>query len=139
MSARIVVADDHDVVRAGVKTILHARPDWVICGEAADGQEAIAHVRGLRPDVVILDISMPSLNGLEAATKISASGSDTRILIFTMHDSSSVVRAAKDAGAKGLVVKSFASRDLITAVEALLAGGTFFTADQGTELAAHAR
>lgn len=137
MPARIVVADDHDVVRAGVKTILHARPDWVVCGEAADGQEAIAHVNGLQPDVVILDISMPSLNGLEAAAKISASGSDTRILIFTMHDSNSVIRAAKDAGARGLVVKSFASRDLIRAVETLLAGGTFFAVE--AELVAHAR
>jgi DNA-binding NarL/FixJ family response regulator len=134
MAARIVVADDHDVVRAGVRTILQARPDWMVCGEAADGQEALAQVKSLSPDVVVLDISMPSLNGLEAAVKMRQSGCDTRILIFTMHDSGSVVRAAQEAGANGLVVKSFASRDLIRAVEALLAGETFFRADEGKEL-----
>jgi DNA-binding NarL/FixJ family response regulator len=134
MPARIVVADDHDVVRAGVRTILQGRPDWMVCGEAADGQEALAQVKSLNPDVVVLDISMPSLNGLEAAIKMRQSGCDTPILIFTMHDSGSVVRAAQEAGANGLVVKSFASRDLIRAVEALLAGETFFGADESKEL-----
>jgi DNA-binding NarL/FixJ family response regulator len=126
MPVRILVADDHDVVRAGVKTILQARPDWEICGEAADGQEAVAQVKALHPDVIVLDVSMPCLNGLEAAVKISQLDNGTRIVIFTMHDSKSVARAARETGAQGLVVKSFASRDLIKAVDAVLGGGLFF-------------
>jgi DNA-binding NarL/FixJ family response regulator len=123
---KIVVADDHDVVRAGVKTILQARPDWAICGEAADGQEAVDQVQKLHPDVVILDVSMPRLNGLEAAEKITQLQTDTRILIFTMHDSKSIARAAEKAGAQGLVIKSYAARDLIRALDVVLGGGSFF-------------
>lgn len=123
---KIVVADDHDVVRAGVKTILQARPDWDICGEAADGQEAVDQVQKLHPDVVILDVSMPRLNGLEAAEKITQLQTDTRILIFTMHDSKSIARAAEKAGAQGLVIKSYAARDLIRALDVVLGGGSFF-------------
>src|SRR5581483_2647713 len=117
---KIVVADDHDVVRAGVKTILQARPDWAICGEAVD------QVQKLHPDVVILDVSMPRLNGLEAAEKIAQLQTDTRILIFTMHDSKSIARAAEKAGAQGLVIKSYAARDLIRALDVVLGGGSFF-------------
>lgn len=133
MPARILIADDHDVVREGVKTILKARPEWDVCGEAADGEETVNQVKQLRPDVVILDITMPRLNGLEAAQTLARISPDTRVLIFTMHDSRSVVRAVKQVGARGVVIKAFAARDLIRALELVLAGGTFFGPDDISE------
>ena len=133
MPARILIADDHDVVREGVKTILKARPEWDVCGEAADGEETVNQVKQLHPDVVILDITMPRLSGLEAAQKLARISPDTRVLIFTMHDSRSVVRAVKQVGARGVVIKAFAARDLIRALELVLAGGTFFGPDDISE------
>jgi DNA-binding NarL/FixJ family response regulator len=126
MAVRILLADDHEVVRQGLRTILKARPDWEIIGEAENGQEAIDAVRELKPDVVILDITMPVMSGLEATQAISKLGLSTHILIFTMHDSKSLIKAVRKAGAAGYVLKSRAARDLIKAVEALLGGGTFF-------------
>ena len=87
MSAKILIVDDHVVVRQGLRSLLNARPDWEICGEAAAGEEAIHAVTNLKPDVVILDVTMPGMSGLEAASRIVALGTATRILIFTMHES----------------------------------------------------
>ncbi len=126
MPIRILIADDHDVVREGVKTILKARPEWDICSETSNGKDAVEEVRHLRPDVAILDITMPGLTGLEAAREIRKMGSATRVLMLTMHDTNSVIKAAKEVGARGLVFKSLASRDLIPALEAVLADGTYF-------------
>jgi DNA-binding NarL/FixJ family response regulator len=126
MAVRILLADDHEVVRQGLRTILKARPEWDIIGEAENGQQAIDSVRELRPDIVILDITMPVMSGLEATQAICKLDLDTRVLIFTMHDSKSLVKAVHNAGADGYVLKSRAARDLIKAIEALLGGGTFF-------------
>ncbi len=126
MAVRILLADDHEVVRQGLRTILKARPDWEIVGEAENGQQAIDSVRDLRPDVVILDITMPVMSGLEATQAICNLRVSTHVLIFTMHDSKSLVKAVRKAGADGYVLKSRAARDLIRAVEAMLGGGTFF-------------
>ncbi len=126
MAVRILLADDHEVVRQGLRTILKARPDWEIVGEAENGQEAIDAVRDLKPDVVILDITMPVMSGLEATQAIVSLRQGTHILIFTMHDSKSLVKAVRKAGADGYVLKSRAARDLIRAVQAMLGGGTFF-------------
>jgi DNA-binding NarL/FixJ family response regulator len=126
MPVRIFVADDHDIVREGVKSLLKSRADWVVCGEAANGRDAIASIRELRPDVAVLDISMPGLTGLEVARQVTALNSGTKTVIFTMHDGKSLLKAAEEAGAKGLVLKSYAARDLVRALEAIIAGETFF-------------
>ena len=127
MSAKILIVDDHEIVRQGIHTILHrARPDWEICGESTNGREAIAAVVAQKPDVVVLDISMPVMNGLEAASQISRLGLGTRVLVFTMHESRRLIDEVRATGAHGYVMKSHATRDLIFAIDRVLAGGTFF-------------
>ncbi len=124
---RILIVDDHEIVRQGIRTILHdSRPELEICREAKNGQEAIDAVRELKPDLVILDISMPVMSGLEAARRISKLRLDCRVLVFTMHESIGLIREVQASGAHGYVVKSQAARDLIAAIDSLLAGGTFF-------------
>ncbi len=133
MEPKILIVDDHEVVRQGVRRIIsQARPQWLICGEAASGQEAIAAVSQMKPDVVLLDITMPGMSGLEAAARIRELGLDSRILIFTMHESGELGRDAKQVGARGYVTKSEAARDLIRAIEKLLSGGTFFGSPEGS-------
>jgi DNA-binding NarL/FixJ family response regulator len=127
MPVRILIADDHDVVRQGVRSIIiKARPEWEICGEATNGQEAVETAGALKPDVIILDITMPVFNGLEAAARIIRLGLSSRILIFTMHESERLYADVRQIGAHGYVQKSQAGRDLIFALDKLLAGGTFF-------------
>lgn len=127
MNARILIADDHEIVREGIRTLLRrARPEWEICGEVADGQRAITAVQDLNPDLVILDITMPAMSGLEAASRIAKLGLDCRILMFTMHESDRLALEVREAGAQGFVLKSQATRDLIQAIDNLLGGGTFF-------------
>ncbi|HXN53686.1 MAG TPA: response regulator transcription factor [Candidatus Acidoferrum sp.] len=130
MSATILIVDDHDVVRQGVRSILAERPEWEICGEASTGEEAVHAAATFSPAVVILDISMPGMSGLEAASRIVGLGTGARILIFTMHESPRLAADVREAGAHGYVQKSQAARDLILAVERLLSGSTFF----GSEL-----
>ena len=127
MPPRILIVDDHEIVREGIRTLINrSRPSWEICGEAANGNQAIDAVQALKPDVVILDITMPGLSGLEAAQRLIKPELKTRILMFTMHESARLANDARESGAHGLVLKSQASRDLIVAIETLLAGGTFF-------------
>ena len=133
LPSTILIVVDHEVVRQGLRMILGARKDWKICGEASDGEEAIAAAGATNPDVIIMDITMPNMNGLEATQKISKLNLRSRVLIFTMHDSHSLVLAIRQAGARGYVLKSHAARDLIHAVEAILAGGTFFRSEHGSE------
>jgi DNA-binding NarL/FixJ family response regulator len=127
MAFRILVADDHEVVRRGLCALLQAQPDWEICGEAGDGREALEKTQKLKPDVVILDIGMPSLNGLEATRQILKVMPQTKVLILTLHDSDQVVREVLNAGARGFLLKSDAARDLVAAVEALRRDKTYFT------------
>jgi len=133
MSVKILIVDDHDVVRQGLRSFLAVRPDWEICGEACNGDEAIRAVADFRPDLVILDVTMPGMSGLEAASRIRALGNATRILIFTMHESPRIAIDVHEAGAHGFVQKSQASRDLILAVERLLSGDTFFGHEQDVQ------
>jgi len=124
---RILIADDHDIVRQGIRSIIKKfRPEWDICGEVTNGNAAIEAVQKLVPDVVILDITMPVMSGLEAASRVAKLGLPTRILIFTMHESNRMISDVSQAGAHGYVMKSEASRDLLIAIESLLRGGTFF-------------
>jgi two-component system nitrate/nitrite response regulator NarL len=128
MTSRILIVDDHEIVREGIRTLLNrARPQWEICGEATNGQLAIEAVKNLKPDLIILDVTMPVMSGLEAAPRIVALSLGTRILIFTMHQSETFANEVRHAGGHGYVVKSQASRDLILAIDSLLAGGTFFS------------
>jgi DNA-binding NarL/FixJ family response regulator len=133
MPVNILIADDHEVVRQGLRTILKAKADWHICGEAENGKEAVQLVAELKPDIVILDVTMPTMSGLEATEEIAKLRLNSRVLIFTMHDSGSLAKAVRKAGARGCVLKSRASRDLIRAIEALLAGGTFWGPGSGAE------
>jgi DNA-binding NarL/FixJ family response regulator len=127
MPPRILIADDHDIVREGVRTLIaRARPNWQICGEARNGNEAISAVQRLKPDVIVLDITMPGLSGLEATERIVRLDTGCRIVIFTMHESSSLDGEVRRTGAHGFVLKSEASRNLITAIETVLSGGTFY-------------
>jgi DNA-binding NarL/FixJ family response regulator len=128
MNARILIADDHEVVREGLRRVLSAHPDWEICAEAVDGHDAVEQARLQRPNIAILDYSMPQLNGLEATRQIRQALPDTEVLILTMHESESLVREVLAAGARGFMLKSDAGRALVHAVESLLRHKPFFTA-----------
>jgi DNA-binding NarL/FixJ family response regulator len=116
---RIVLADDHEAIRLGVRSVLSSRPDWRIVGEAADGREALETIRSVRPDIAILDYSLPMMNGLELTRAIKKELPRTEILIFTMHDREDVLGELLTAGARGYLLKSDASKHLLAAVEAL--------------------
>jgi DNA-binding NarL/FixJ family response regulator len=123
---RLLVADDHDVVRKGVRTLLEEQPGWEVAAEAADGREAVEKAKLVQPDVTILDLSMPELNGLDAAREILKTV-PTKVLILTMYDSDPLIRQTLEAGARGYLLKSDAGRDLVSAVDALRRNKTFFT------------
>jgi DNA-binding NarL/FixJ family response regulator len=129
MPIKILIADDHEIVRRGVRHILKSRPDWEVCAEASNGLEAVAAVKRLKPDVTILDISMPVVSGLDAAREIARLNLPTRVLIFTMHYSKDLLRIFHDEGVRGYVLKTQAAQELIQAVETLLKGDTFFHSD----------
>jgi DNA-binding NarL/FixJ family response regulator len=124
---RILIADDHEVARRGIRSLLEAHPGWQVVGEASNGRDAVNFAVQLKPDVALLDIGMPSLNGLDATRQILAVAPEIRVLILTMHDSEQVVREVLAAGARGFLLKSDAGRDLVSAVEALQFRRTFFT------------
>ena len=124
---RILIADDHEVARQGIRALLEAHPGWEVCAEAKDGREAVELAATVNPALILLDIGMPNLNGLEAARQILASSPEVPILILTMLDTDQVVREVLRAGARGFLLKSDAGRDLVAAVEALQLRRTFFT------------
>ncbi len=124
---RILIADDHEVVRQGLRTLLESKPGWQVCGEAADGREAMQLAAQTRPDVAVLDLTMPVLNGLEATRRILAAAPTTEVVILTMHESDQLERQVLEAGAHAYVLKSDASRELITAIEAVRQNRTFFS------------
>jgi DNA-binding NarL/FixJ family response regulator len=118
-TARILLVDDHEIIRKGLRSVLEARKDWEIVGEATTGREAVKKVEELKPDVVVIDISMPELNGLEAVRQIVKLAPRTEVLVLTMHESEDLVREVLEAGARGYLLKSDASRQLISAIDAL--------------------
>jgi two-component system response regulator NreC len=126
MTGRILIVDDHEVVRQGIRTILKARPQWEIVGEAMNGRDAVEKAQKLDPDVILMDITMPEMSGIEATREISRLKLRAGILIFTMHESKNLAETVQEAGARGLVLKSHAARDLLNALESLIGGGTFF-------------
>jgi DNA-binding NarL/FixJ family response regulator len=126
-AVRILLADDHEVVRQGLRRLLESQAGWEICGEAAAGREAVELTRRLKPDVVVIDFSMPGLNGTDAARQIIRELPRTEVLILTMHSSEPLIREALEAGARGYVLKSDASRDLVAGVHALIAHKPFLS------------
>jgi len=128
---RILIVDDHELFRDGIKSLLQSHAGWQICGEASTGVEAVAKAKELIPDIVILDISMPDLNGTDAARRIRTASKNTEILILSMHYSDQLIRQIVDAGASGYVLKSDAEHDLIVAVETLARHKPFFTSQAG--------
>jgi DNA-binding NarL/FixJ family response regulator len=124
---RILIADDHDVVRSGVRAILETQMGWEVVGEAETGKDAVDQALATRPDVVVLDYSLPVMNGIEATRQIRTRVPGTEVLIFTMHDTATLVREVLEAGARGFLLKSDARRFLIAAVESLAAHKPFFT------------
>jgi DNA-binding NarL/FixJ family response regulator len=124
---RILVADDHEVVRKGLIALLEQQPEWQVCGEACNGREAVEKAKELMPDLIIMDISMPGLNGLEATRQIVRANPAIRVLILTLLDSEEVVRSVLDAGARGFLMKSDPALDMVAGVEALRHGKTYFT------------
>ncbi|MGA8183720.1 MAG: response regulator transcription factor [Terriglobia bacterium] len=119
-NVRILLADDHEIVRHGLRRLLETQPGWKICGEAGSGLEALEKTRQLKPDIVILDHSMPELSGAEAARQILKALPQTEIVILTMHDSEQLLREVLEAGVHGYVLKSDAMCDMVSAVRALL-------------------
>jgi len=124
---KIVIADDHEVVRQGVRNILESEPDFLLCAEATTGRDALAFCEKHQPDVAILDISMPDLNGIDAARQIIKTCPKTKILIFTVHDAERLVYEVLRSGAHGYILKSDAGRHLIAAVHSVLAGKHYFS------------
>src|SRR6202047_907187 len=124
---RILVADDHDLMRRGLKVLLDARQGWSVWAEASTGREAVTMAESLRPDIAILDISMPEVNGVEAARRILKASPNTEVLVLSVHYSDQLIREILEAGVRGYIVKSDSDRDLVIAVESLAKKKPFFT------------
>jgi DNA-binding NarL/FixJ family response regulator len=123
---RVLVADDHEVMRLGIRNLLELQPGWSICAEANNGQEAVEKTLQFRPDVIIMDISMPVMNGLEAASLITREHPQIPVILFSLHLSDDLYRHFNTDGIRGAVAKGDAARDLVLAVQTVLSGGTFF-------------
>jgi two-component system nitrate/nitrite response regulator NarL len=125
---RVLVADDHEVMRMGIRNLLQYQSGWSVCAEASNGQEAVEKAAQFHPDVIIMDITMPVMNGLEAAREISRSQPQIPVILFSLHVSDDLYRHMRMDGIRGAVAKGDAARDLTQAVQAVLEGGTFFPA-----------
>lgn len=125
---RILIVDDHELVRSGVRTVLSSRRDFNICGEAVDGQDAVEKARALAPDVIVMDVSMPRLNGLDATREIQKILPQTAVLVLSQHDSPEMMRQALNAGAKGYVVKAAIAANLVSGIDKVRKGELFFDA-----------
>jgi len=128
--ARILIADDHAMMRKGLRTAIEPHPGWEVCGEATTGLEAFEQTKLLKPDLVILDVSMPILNGLEVAHRISMSMPAVKILLFTMHNSPQFTKDVSKSGAHGYVCKASGEELLTQAMETVLDGENFFDTDE---------
>ena len=131
---RILIADDHEVVRSGLRRILLSQPNWEVVAEAADGKDAISKATETKPDIAVLDYSLPRINGMEATRQIRARLPKTEVLIFTMHDSEALIQELLKAGARGYLLKTDATRYLIAAIELLALHRPFFTAKVSEQL-----
>jgi DNA-binding NarL/FixJ family response regulator len=130
---RILIADDHEVVRRGIRGVLESHEGYTVCGEATNGSDAVAQTLKLKPDLLILDITMPQLTGFEAARRILQEQPNLPIIILSMHESGHALKMAKDIGIKAYVGKSAAADDLLDAIEAVSQGRTFFRSTEPTD------
>lgn len=124
--SRVLIVDDHEIVRQGVRKILESQNDWEVCGEASNGQEALRLTKELKPDAIIMDVTMPVMNGLEATRQITKANPDSKVLIFTMHDPQKLSLLVQRSGAKGALNKAKAASDLTPALNTVLAGHSYF-------------
>jgi two-component system response regulator NreC len=125
MAIRILIADDHGVLRAGLRALLNAEPDLQVVGEAAEGNEALRLARALQPDVVLMDISMPDLGGIEAARQLVGRQPNSRVLILTMHEDKALLQEAIRAGASGYILKRAVESELVNAIRAVMRGDLY--------------
>lgn len=124
---RILIADDHDIVRAGIRLLIERESGWAVCGEAADGREAVALAEKFRPDVAVLDLTMPEMNGLEAARQINRRLPEVEVVMLTAHESDDLVHQVFDVGARSYILKTEAVKHLVPAVRSACAHKPFFT------------
>src|SRR5260221_12960749 len=127
MALRIIIVDEHAVVRRGVRALLESQEGWEVCGEATTGRDAVEEARRLRPDIVVMDLSLPGLNGLDATRQILKEAPGTEVLVLTMHHSEELARDVLQAGARGYLLKSDADENLIAAVDSLRQHKPFLT------------
>jgi DNA-binding NarL/FixJ family response regulator len=128
LAIRILIADDLEIVRRGLCAVLQVRPEWYVCGEAGDGSQALHLAQKLKPDVAILDLRLPSLDGAEATRQIQKASPQTKVLILTLDYSDHVIREVLKAGANGILLKADAVRDLTAAIDSLLQSKTYLSA-----------
>lgn len=123
-NARLLIVDDHEIFRRGLRALLEPYAEWKVCGEAVDGTDAVAQCKLLKPDVVVMDVTMPGLNGLEASRFIKKDAPETQIVIITQHDSPQIRAAAREAGAAAFVTKSAVGSELVSAIRNLAKDST---------------
>jgi DNA-binding NarL/FixJ family response regulator len=136
---RILIADDHEVMRLGIRNLLEAKPDWAVCAEAIDGRDAVAKAVQFHPDIIIMDLTMPSMNGLEAAKHIARSQPEIPVILFSLHLSDELINHFEGGSIRGAVCKSNAARDLVEAVDRVLRGETFFPIRRAVSALSHSR
>jgi DNA-binding NarL/FixJ family response regulator len=124
---RVLIVDDHAFIRRGVQTILHAFPEWEFCGEAENGKEAIRLAAELKPEVIIMDVSMPGLNGIEATRAIRKSQPEIKVVLLTLHESAELLRSAFRAGARGYLLKTDAEQELVKALTVVAGEGAYIS------------
>lgn len=124
---RVLIVDDHPFVRRGVQSILHTAPEWEMCGEADNGNDAVRLSESLRPEVVIMDVSMPGLNGIEATRAIHQSHPDTKVVLLTLHEAGELVKSAFRAGARGYILKVDAEKELLKALRVVIGEGSYIS------------
>lgn len=133
--SRVLVVDDHAFIRRGVQSILHAFPQWELCGEADNGTDAIRLSDSLKPEVIIMDISMPGLNGIEATRAIHKNHPETKVILLTLHNNDEMVRTAFRAGASGYLLKGDAEKELVRALEQVVHDGSYVSPNIDRHLA----
>lgn len=136
---RILVADDHEIFRRGLRSLLQSHSEFEVCGEAANGKEAIEAARRLQPDIILMDISMPIVNGLDATQQIRRELSDARVVVLSQHDSSYMLNAAISAGASAYVTKSQVARYLLAALHAVIKGQPFDWTSEGENISSQSK
>ena len=124
---RVLIVDDHAFIRRGVQTILHPFPEWELCGEADNGNDAIRMAEELKPEIIIMDLSMPGLNGIEATRAIRKTQPAVKIVLLTLHESAELVRSAFRAGARGYLLKTDAEQELVKALTVVTGWGTYIS------------